>query len=59
VEDRVEGTGQESRASPGGEFGEAKKRVAPPANLLAEQDDCEDIVVIAMLRTRLPSPGPG
>jgi hypothetical protein len=42
VEDRMENTGQESRATPCGQFGQPEEQVAPPADLLAEQDERED-----------------
>jgi hypothetical protein len=42
MEDRVESTGQDSRAPPGGELSYAKQQVAPPADLFAEKDDRED-----------------
>jgi hypothetical protein len=37
MEDRVEGTGHNSRAPPRHEFGQAKKQVSPPADLLTEK----------------------
>ena len=38
----VEGTGDDSRAPPRGELSHAKKQVAAPADLFAEEDDRED-----------------
>jgi hypothetical protein len=42
MEDRVEGASQERRPPPRRELSHAKEQVAPPADLLAEQDDRED-----------------
>jgi len=35
MKDRMEGTGQNRRAAPRGEFGQAKKQIAAPADFLA------------------------
>jgi hypothetical protein len=57
MEDGVKGTGQKRRTSPRREFGQAKKQVATPADLLTEKETVKMIVVMVRLRTALPKPG--
>jgi hypothetical protein len=42
MEDRVESTSHDSRAPPRHQFGQAKKQIAPPTNLLTEKDNREN-----------------